>query len=100
VKRRAILGFGANSSAELRLLLPLLFRLSALSRLIPRFFLARMELRPAFVGLERQFVMSVITEEASSLRKVSSRERRLSRFTRTDGAGWWIVQVGEGRIIE
>ncbi len=62
--------------------------------------LRRLEFRPVFVGLERRFVTAVIGEDPVAVRELTSRERQRTEHVRTDGAGGWLVRVGEGIVLQ
>jgi hypothetical protein len=62
--------------------------------------LRRLEFRPVFVGLERQLVASLLEGNIVAIRHEASRPREATGAVRTDGAGGWIVRVGDGTIVE
>ena len=62
--------------------------------------LHRLQFRPVFVGLERRFVSALIQGEVAAIRQVTSRERHPDGMLRTDGAGTWLMQIGEGPVVE
>jgi hypothetical protein len=59
-----------------------------------------MELRPVFVGLERQLVMSLVAGDIAAVRHEISRPRHATARARPDRVGCWIVQVGDGTIVQ
>lgn len=61
--------------------------------------LARLNLRPVFVGIERDLIRAAIDAEPQALRVRLTRVVRPDEFARTDRAGGWIVPLGEERRI-
>jgi hypothetical protein len=61
--------------------------------------LARLNLRPVFVGIERDLVRSAIEGEATMLRKRLSDTTRKDDVGRFDRAGGWIVPLGDGQRL-
>ncbi len=61
--------------------------------------LARLGLRPVFVGVERELIRAAINAEPQAVRTRLIQSVRPDDFTRPDRAGGWIVSLGEGRRI-
>jgi len=61
--------------------------------------LARLNLRPVFVGVERELIRAAIDGESQTVRKRLSQSVRPDDFARPDRAGGWIVPLGEERHI-
>jgi hypothetical protein len=61
--------------------------------------LARLNLRPVFVGIERDLVTAAIEGEASMLRKRLSDPAHKDDVGRVDGAGGWIIPLGRGQRL-
>lgn len=61
--------------------------------------LARINLRPVFVGVERDLVRAAIDAEPQLVRDRLTRSVVGDMFMRPDRAGGWIVQLGEERRI-
>jgi hypothetical protein len=61
--------------------------------------LARLNLRPVFVGVERELIRAAIDGESQTVRKRLSQSLRPDDFARPDRAGGWIVPLGEERHI-
>jgi hypothetical protein len=61
--------------------------------------LAKLNLRPVFVGIERDLVRSAIEGEATMLRKRLSDTTRKDDVGRFDRAGGWIVPLGHGQRL-
>ena len=61
--------------------------------------LARLNLRPVFVGIERDLIRAAIDAETESVRIRLSEAKQPDEFARGDRAGGWIVPLGEERRI-
>lgn len=61
--------------------------------------LARLNLRPVFVGIERDLIRAAIDADLQVVRFRLSQTVRLDDFARPDRAGGWIVPLGEERRI-
>jgi hypothetical protein len=61
--------------------------------------LARLNLRPVFVGVERDLIRAAIDAEPQAVRTRLSQSVRPDDFARPDRAGGWIVPLGEERHI-
>jgi hypothetical protein len=61
--------------------------------------LARLNLRPVFVGVERELIRAAIDADLEVVRVRLSQTVRLDDFARPDRAGGWIVPLGEERRI-
>ena len=61
--------------------------------------LARLNLRPVFVGVDRDLIRSAIDAETQSVRASLSEAKQLDEFARGDRARGWIVPLGEERRI-
>lgn len=61
--------------------------------------LARLNLRPVFVGVERELIRAAIDAESQTVRTRLSQSVRRDDFARPDRAGGWIVPLGEERHI-
>jgi hypothetical protein len=59
--------------------------------------LARLNLRPVFVGLERDLIASAIDGDITSVRKRLYDTERQDDFARFDRAGGWIIPLGPGQ---
>jgi hypothetical protein len=63
--------------------------------------LARLNLRPIFVGIERDLIRNAIDGEAQVIRGRLTRTVSPDALARTDRAGGWIIPLGaERRIVE
>jgi len=63
--------------------------------------LARLNLRPLFVGIERKLVRAAIDGEAESIRDATNQPRGQREGARYGGAGGWVVHLGgQGRARE
>jgi hypothetical protein len=60
--------------------------------------LARLNLRPVFVGIERDLIDAAIDGETKTVRERLAATRH-DEFARPDHAGGWIVPLGAGRRI-
>lgn len=60
--------------------------------------LARLALRPIFVGVEREVIAAAVQGDASKLREVMKLSRE-DEVARPDRAGGWIVPLGDRRRI-
>lgn len=60
--------------------------------------LARLNLRPVFVGVERDFIDAAIEGEAKTVRDMLAVTKH-DEFARPDRAGGWIIPLGAGRRI-
>ena len=56
--------------------------------------LARLNLRPVFVGIERDLIRAAIDGEAETIRKRLTDGSRAEKIARTDRAGGWIIPLG------
>ena len=63
--------------------------------LFDRKVLARLDLRPVFVGIERDLVRTVAEGDVSSIREVLDRRPMFEGAVRGDRAGGWIIPLGE-----
>jgi len=63
--------------------------------------LARLNLRPVFVGIERALIHIAIDGDAATVRnRLAAAATTHDEFARADGAGGWVIPLGEGgRII-
>ncbi|OAF16608.1 hypothetical protein [Bradyrhizobium neotropicale] len=61
--------------------------------------LARLNLRPVFVGIERDLVSAAIEAESQVVRNRLADAARPDEFARPDRAGGWIVPLGKERRI-
>ncbi|MBZ9984104.1 hypothetical protein LB521_23495 [Mesorhizobium sp. BR-1-1-8] len=61
--------------------------------------LARLNLRPVFVGIERELIRAAIDAEPQAVRTRLTQSVRSDDFARPDRAGGWIVPLGEERHI-
>lgn len=61
--------------------------------------LARLNLRPVFVGIERDLIRAAIDADPQAVRVRLSQTVRPDEFARPDRAGGWIVPLGEERRI-
>lgn len=61
--------------------------------------LARLNLRPVFVGIERDLVRAAIDAEPQTVRTRLTQTVSPDEFARPDRAGGWIVPLGEERRI-
>jgi hypothetical protein len=62
--------------------------------------LQRLNLRPIFVGVERNLVNAAISDDVASLRHLTTRERTASGSIRMDGGVTWMVRPTDGIVIE
>jgi hypothetical protein len=63
--------------------------------------MARLNLHPVFVGIERDLISAAIDGEAQAIRGRLAQRLSPDAFARTDRAGGWIIPLGtERRIIE
>jgi hypothetical protein len=61
--------------------------------------LARLSLRPLFVGIERDLVFAALDGEAATVRKRLNDKERRDEIGRPDRAGGWIIPLGEGQRV-
>ena len=61
--------------------------------------LARLNLRPVFVGIERDLIDAAIDGEAKTVRDRLATATRHDEFARPDRAGGWVIPLGAGRRI-
>jgi hypothetical protein len=61
--------------------------------------LARLNLRPVFVGIERDLIDAAIEGEAKKVRDQLAAATKHDAFARPDRAGGWIIPLGAGRRI-
>lgn len=61
--------------------------------------LARLNLRPVFVGIERDLIRAAIDAELQTVRTSLTQIVRPDDFARPDRAGGWIIPLGEERRI-
>lgn len=61
--------------------------------------LARLNLRPVFVGVERELIRAAIDGETQAVQSRLKQAIRPDDFARPDRAGGWIVPLGEERHI-
>lgn len=61
--------------------------------------LARLNLRPVFVGIERDLIRAAIDGEAESIRGRLANIANVDELARPDRAGGWIIQLGGRRRI-
>lgn len=61
--------------------------------------LARLNLRPMFVGVERDLIRAAIDAEPQTARTRLAQSVRADDFARPDRAGGWIIPLGEERHI-
>jgi hypothetical protein len=57
--------------------------------------LARLNLRPVFIGIERDLIRAAIDAEPQSVRARLTQMGRPDEFARSDRAGGWIIPLGE-----
>lgn len=62
--------------------------------------LARLNLRPIFVGIDRDLIRAAIDAEPQAVRTRVVQTARPDEFARSDRAGGWIIPVGEERRIK
>ncbi len=58
--------------------------------------LNRLDLRPVFVGIERNVIKAAIEGDPTLARRILTDVERDDRFARADDAGGWIVPLGPG----
>jgi hypothetical protein len=61
--------------------------------------LSRLDLRPVFVGVERNIVRAAISDDASEARRLTMGTTRKDDVARADAAGDWIVPLGDERRL-
>jgi hypothetical protein len=61
--------------------------------------LARLHLRPVFVGIERDLIRAAIDAEPQAVRNRIADTVSPDEFARPDRAGGWIIPLGEERRI-
>jgi len=61
--------------------------------------LARLNLRPVFVGIERDLIRAAIDAEPQAVRTLLTQTVHPDEFARPDRAGGWIVPLGQERRI-
>jgi hypothetical protein len=61
--------------------------------------LSRLNLRPVFVGIERDLIRAAIDAEAQAVRSHLAATASPDEFARPDRAGGWIIPLGEERRI-
>lgn len=61
--------------------------------------LARLNLRPVLVGVERDLIRAAIDAEPQAVRARLADAVRPDEFARPDRAGGWIIPLGEERRI-
>jgi hypothetical protein len=61
--------------------------------------LARLHLRPIFVGIERDLIRAAIDAEPQAVRSRIADTVSPDEFARPDRAGGWIIPLGEERRI-
>ena len=57
--------------------------------------LARLDVRPVFVGIERELVHAAVDGDPLVIRELLTGRRRADGAARCDGAGGWIVPLGD-----
>ena len=62
--------------------------------------LARLNLRPVFVGIDRDLIRAAIDAEPQAVRTRVIQTGRPDEFARPDRAGGWIIPIGEDRRIK
>lgn len=62
--------------------------------------LARLHLRPVFVGIERDLIRAAIDAEPQAVRTRIADTVSPDEFARSDRAGGWIIPIGEERRIK
>ncbi|MET4492041.1 hypothetical protein [Bradyrhizobium sp. LA7.1] len=62
--------------------------------------LARLNLRPVFVGVERDVIRAAVEEEPQLVRSRLVDKKAPDAFARPDRAGGWIIPLGEERHIK
>jgi hypothetical protein len=66
-----------------------------------RFRLRQFDLRPTFVGIEREVLEAIIRGDPEEIRQAAHRERSSDEAdVSTDPSGMWLVQVGERMNVE
>ena len=61
--------------------------------------LARLNLRPVFVGIERDLIDAAIEGEVKIVRDRLATATKHDEFARPDRAGGWVIPLGAGRRI-
>lgn len=61
--------------------------------------LARLSLRPIFVGVEHELIRAAIDAEPQAIRSRLTEKRSRDDFARPDRAGGWIIPLGQERRI-
>ncbi|WP_198647158.1 hypothetical protein [Pannonibacter carbonis] len=61
--------------------------------------LSRLNLRPIFVGVERNLIRAAIDAEPQAIRSRLADKERPDEFARSDRAGGWIIPLGQERRI-
>lgn len=61
--------------------------------------LARLDLRPVFVGVERELIRAAIDGEANIVRERLLEPALPDDFARSDRAGGWIIPLGDARHL-
>lgn len=61
--------------------------------------LARLSLRPIFVGVEHELIRAAIDAEPQAIRSRLAEKRSRDDFARPDRAGGWIIPLGQERRI-
>lgn len=61
--------------------------------------LARLNLRPIFVGVEQELIRAAIDAEPQAIRSRLAEKRSRDDFARPDRAGGWIIPLGQERRI-
>jgi hypothetical protein len=61
--------------------------------------LARLHLRPVFVGIERDLIRAAINDDPQAVRSRIADTVSPDEFARPDRAGGWIIPLGEERRI-
>lgn len=61
--------------------------------------LARLNLRPVFVGIERDLIRAAIDGHAQDVRSRLAEQKIIGEFARSDHAGGWIIPLGKEQTI-
>ena len=61
--------------------------------------LSRLNLRPVFVGIERDLIRAAIDAEPQAIRSRLADKKSPDEFARPDRAGGWIIPLGQERRI-
>jgi hypothetical protein len=62
--------------------------------------LQRLDLRPVFVGMERNLINAAISDDPDTVRHLMTSERAVTGPVRTDGGVTWMIRPTDGTTIE